>query len=87
VDIYVTEVGAGIVGATPAVTDFEFKEETGYLQLADGLYDVTVTLAGTDTVAIGPRTIDVADGGVYTALARDAAGGGGPFAIEVLAEN
>ena len=87
VDIYVTEVGAGIVGATPAVTDFEFKDETGYVQLAEGQYDVTVTLAGTDAIAIGPATIDVVTGGVYTALARDAAGGGAPFSIEVLAEN
>jgi hypothetical protein len=87
VDIYVTEVGAGIVGATPAVTDFEFKDETGYVQLAEGQYDVTVTLAGTDTIAIGPATIDVVAGGVYTALARDAAGGGAPFGLEVLVEN
>jgi hypothetical protein len=86
VDIYVTDVGAGIVGAAPAVTNVEFKDETGYVQLAGGQYDVTVTLAGTDAVAIGPVTIDVDDGGVYTALARDAAGGGGPFEIEVLSE-
>ncbi len=86
VDLYVTPVGAGIVGATPAFAGVDFKDETGYVQLAGDDYDVTVTLAGTQTIAIGPLPITVADGGVYTALARDAAGGGAPFGVELLVE-
>ena len=85
VDIYVTPVGVGIVNATPAFAGVDFKDETGYVQLDAGMYDVDVTLAGTQTVAIS-ETIDVAIGGVYTALARDAAGGGAPYEVEVLVE-
>ncbi len=85
VDIYVTPAGTGITGATPAFAGVDFKDDTGYVQLDAGMYDVDVTLAGTQTVAIS-ATIDVALGGVYTALARDAAGGGGPFDVELLVE-
>ena len=85
VDIYVTPAGTGIAGATPGFAGVDFKDETGYVQLDAGMYDVDVTLAGTQTVAIS-ATIDVAIGGVYTALARDAAGGGAPFDVELLVE-
>ena len=85
VDIYVTPAGSGIVNATPAFAGVDFKDETGYVQLDAGMYDVDVTLAGTQTVAIS-ETIDVAIGGVYTALARDAAGAGAPYEVEVLVE-
>jgi hypothetical protein len=86
VDIYVTAPGAGIADADPAFTGIDFKNETGYVGLMGGSYDVTVTTAGTKTVAIGPSQIDVVDGRVYTAVARDAAGGGGPFALTVIDE-
>lgn len=86
VDIYVTDQGAGIVGATPAATGVDFKDDLGYLQLAGDDYDITVTLAGTQNIAIGPEPVTVVDGGVYTVLARDAAGGGAPFDLEVIAE-
>lgn len=73
VDIYVTEGGTGLTG-TPLLLleDVPFGANTGYLSLADGSYDVTVTVANDDTPAIGPATIPVAAGGVYTAVARDA---------------
>lgn len=84
VDIYVTPAGTGVTG-TPAFAGVDFKDDTGYVQLAGGMYDVNVTLAGTTNVAIS-ETITVADGGVYTALARDAAGGGMPFDVEVIVD-
>lgn len=71
VDIYVTAVGADINNETPTLSAVPFKENTGYLSLPAGDYDVTVVPAGTKTPAIGPLTISVEAGGVYTAIARD----------------
>jgi len=86
VDIYVTAPAANIATVDPAIAGVDFKDETGYVGLAGGSYDVTVTLAGTKTAAIGPVQIDIADGGVYTVVARDAAGGGAPFTVSFLDE-
>jgi hypothetical protein len=71
VDIYVTAPGADITPLTPTLQDVDFGDDTGYLSLAGGTYDVTVTLADTKTAAIGPATIVLSDGSVYTAVARD----------------
>lgn len=81
VDIYVTAPGASLDAATPAITDFAFAETTGYLGLAPGSYDVTITASGSKTPAIGPLTVDLTAGGVYTAIAREAAGGGTPLDV------
>jgi hypothetical protein len=57
VDIYVSAPGADILTASPAFAGVDFEDETGYVGLTPGTYDVTVTAAGTKTVAIGPATI------------------------------
>lgn len=84
VDIYVTAVGADINAEEPTLAGVAFKDNTGYLNLEPGDYDVTVTVAGTKDAAIGPATISVAGGDVFTAIARDPIPGEMEFGLIVL---
>lgn len=86
VDIYVTAPEAGIAEVDPTLSAVPFKANTGYLALPAGDYDVTVTLPGTKDIAIGPATISIADGGVYTAIARDPLPGQMEFGLIVLVD-
>jgi len=79
VDVYVTAPNADISGVAPNVANFDFQDETGYLELPVGSYQVRVTLAGTKTVAIDTGTLPLAAGFIATALAVEAPGGGAPF--------
>lgn len=84
VDLYVLAPGTALTGATPAFTNVAFKADTGYVSLAAGTYDVSVTPTGSKTAAIGPVSITVANSGVYTVAARDAPGGGVPLGVIAL---
>lgn len=81
VDIYLTATD-DIIDAEPTVGDVPFTIDdlvsTGNLQVPAGDYVVTVTAAGTKDAAIGPVPVTLAAGGVYTAVAVDADGGGLP---------
>ena len=81
VDIYVVAPGGSIDGVTPNFSAVPFLADTGYVSLAPGDYDVIVTATGSQTAAIGPATISVAAGGIYTAAARDEVGIGTPLGL------
>ncbi len=75
VDIYVTAPGTDISdeSVAPTLTDVPYLANTGFLSVAGGTYDITVTVSGSRTPAIGPLTnVALEDGGVYTIIARDA---------------
>jgi len=52
--------------------------------LAGGSYVVTVTGPDSKTPAFTPVPIAVINSGVYTAIVRDAPGGGAPFSVITL---
>jgi hypothetical protein len=81
VDLYVLAPGTALANATPAFTNVAFKADTGYVNLSQGTYEVSVTPTGSKTAAIGPVAITVVNNGVYTVAARDAAGGGLPLSV------
>jgi hypothetical protein len=75
VDIYVTAPGTDISdeSVAPTLEDVPYLANTGFLSVAGGTYDITVTVSGSRTPAIGPLTnVELQDGGIYTVIARDA---------------
>ncbi|MDJ0905806.1 MAG: DUF4397 domain-containing protein [Woeseiaceae bacterium] len=86
VDIYVVAPGTDINTVDPTLSAVPFKANTGYLALPEGDYEVTVTPTGTKTAAIGPAAISIANGGVYTAIARDPLPGETEFGLVVLTD-
>ena len=75
-----------ITTVDPTLSAVAFKANTGYIALAGGDYDVTVTPTGMKMAAIGPATISIEDGGVYTAIARDPLPGQAEFGLIVLSD-
>lgn len=87
VDIYVVEFGTDIADLDPDYANVEFLQETGYVSLQAGVsYDVIVTAPGSKTPAIPVATIAAEAGGIYTAIAADATGGGAPIGL-ILADD
>jgi hypothetical protein len=77
VDIYVQPgntllMGEDIADGTAAfLENVPYEAVTPYVQLAEGSYDIAVTGAGSKTPAIGPLTVGVDAGGIYTIIALD----------------
>ncbi|QIR15563.1 DUF4397 domain-containing protein [Shewanella aestuarii] len=83
VDIYLTAT-ADISEATPALEDVPFKASSGSLSVAPGTYTISVTVANTKDVAIGPLEVTLEAAGVYGVAAVDNVGGGAPFNVILL---
>jgi len=84
VDVYLTAVGASIATATPIQAHVNYLNDTGFVSYAAGNYELTITPAGSKTAAIGPVAVTLANNGIYTAVARDAPGGGSPLGLILL---
>ncbi len=72
-DIYLLESGTDIADAAPGFSRVASLASTGYVQLAPGRYDLTVTAAGKKTVAAGPLTLDLAGGDIEDLAVIDTA--------------
>jgi hypothetical protein len=75
VDIYVTAPDTDISDESvePTLSGVAYLANTGYLAVPGGTYDITVTVSGSRTPAIGPlEDVPLEDGGIYTVIARDA---------------
>ncbi|WP_394130570.1 DUF4397 domain-containing protein [Shewanella maritima] len=83
VDIYLT-ASADISEATPALTNIPFKTASGSLSIAPGNYTISVAVAGTKDVAIGPLDVTLEAGGIYGVAAVDNMGGGAPFGVVLM---
>jgi hypothetical protein len=86
VDVYVTAPEAAIANAQPTLSNVPFKAISDYLTVTAGTYDVSVTVAGTKTVAIQAKGLVVSDQLVATVAALDAKGSGAPLSLRVLDE-
>ncbi len=84
VDIYLTAPGASLAALSPTYPAVPFGADTEFVSYAAGSYDVTITAAGSKTAAIGPLAVTLANKGLYTAVARDAPGGGAPLGVLLL---
>lgn len=86
VDLYLVAPATDLDTVEPNFSGVDFKQDTGILSVAAGDYDVVVTAQGSKTPAIGPAAVTLSAGGIYTIIARDAAGGGTPLGV-VLADD
>ncbi len=87
VDIYVTAPDADISDESiePTLTEVAYLANTGFLAVEGGIYDITVTVSGSRTAAIGPlEDVVLEDGGVYTVIARDALPGAAETELGVI---
>ena len=84
VDIYIVEPGADISDAEPTVSGFEFKDDTGYLEVPADDYQVLITVGNTKQVAIDTGTLSLAAGVVRTAIAVDPEASEADFGVVLL---
>lgn len=86
VDIYITAPGADINSIAPTISNFDFKDNTDYLEVPAGDYQVRITLATTKTVAIDTGTLSLTEGQIRTAFAVDPVPGSSDFGVILLAD-
>lgn len=85
VDIYLARPGRDISRLRPVLRGVNFKDASPYFAVRPGELQVTITPAGTKTVAISTK-LDIADGSLQTAVAADAPGGSAPLGAYLVDE-
>ena len=76
VDFYITLPGTVIDDDTvPFFSNLALGGTTSLLGITPGELEVTLTVPGETTVVLGPRNINLVDGGVYTLALRDSDSG------------
>ena len=83
VDVYLVATGAGVTG-DPVLSGVAFGDNSGFLQIAPGDYDVIVTANGATEPLIGPVNVMLAAGDVITAVAIDDPDGTQPARLEII---
>jgi hypothetical protein len=88
IDIYALLPGESIDDFVPSIPNVPFQFDAGYIVLPAGDFEITATVAGDRSQVLIP-TIPVSfnSGGVFTYIARDAAGGGAPIEWIALTDN
>jgi hypothetical protein len=79
-----TPSGTSIASIAPTYANVSFLGDTEFVSYAAGAYTLTITPAGSKTPVIGPLSVTLANAGIYTAVARDAPGGGAPYGLILL---
>jgi Domain of unknown function (DUF4397) len=77
VDVYVTAPDATLTSATTATkANFNYKDNSGYIEVPTGSYRVRITAPGSKTALIdtGTTGVSLADGKLYTAIAVNPTG-------------
>jgi len=86
VDIYVAAPDTDISTISPTFANVPFKANTGYVGLTAATYEVSVTPAGAKSPVAISATLPLENGDIFTAIARDATGGGAPLGLLVQDE-
>jgi len=86
VDIYVMEPGQSVNENNATISNLLFEENSAYLSLISGDYQIAVTTAGTNDVVIDAGVVTLDPNSAISAVAVDAAGGGAPFSINALVD-
>jgi hypothetical protein len=77
-DLYIEAPGT-VIGPELFRARLAFQTPTaGYISLAEGAYEITITVAGDPTQVINVTPVTVVNGGIYTAVAIDSIGGVAP---------
>ncbi len=85
VDVYVTDVGTSLVGATPMYEDLDFRGNTEYYVFPVGNKRVRITAAGTTNTLIDLTNL-FGERVMRSVVMTDAAGGGAPLAAMLLVD-
>lgn len=87
VDIYVAAPLTDINTINPTFANVPFKANTGYVGLAGGTYEVSVTPAGAKTPVAIFATLPIENGDIFTVIARDDTDGNGGAPLGLLVED